>query len=115
VIAAMNAHMGHECVQGQGCRALGTLAHNNDIEKAIAAEGGISVVLAAMVAHMGDTDVQERICWALGSIGWSDKTLQKKIKKVGGVVVVEAAIKASGANAGCKSIGQTLLDKLRQV
>ena len=111
----MKAHKGDVDVQLYGCRALGNLAVNADNETAIAAAGGIPVVLAAMRAHVGNASVQEYGCWALSHIGWSDATVQKRIKDEGGVDVVKAAVAASGATAKCKQVGQKLLGKLALV
>ena len=94
---------------------LADLAFNADNETAIAAAGGIPVVLAAMKAHKGHADVQEQGCFALCNIGWSDPTLQKRIKDEGGVAVVQAVVAASGATANCKDQGQRLLTNVMQV
>ena len=112
VLAAMIAHTGHADVKLQGCGVLTSLTCNADNQTAIAAARGISVVLAVMKWHMRITDVQEQDCGALGNIGWSDTTLQKRIKDKGGVVVVQAAVAASGATAQCREHGQKLLGKL---
>ena len=109
------SHNEHKDVQLRGCWALSNLAVKDDNKKAIAVAGGIPVVLAAMKAHNEHKDVQEHGCWALGNIGWSDATLQKRIKDEGGVAVVQAAVAASGVSAQCQEIGQTLLAKLTQV
>ena len=85
-------HLGHTDVQEYGCRALTNLAGIDDIKTAIAAAGGIPVVLAAMTAHLGQT-----YCIALCYIRWLDTTLQKRIKEEGGVAVVQATVATSGA------------------
>jgi len=64
---------------------------------------------------MGHAEVLEHGCCALGRIGWSDTTLQKRIKDEGGVAVVQATVAASGATTDCKEVGQTLLHKLAPV
>jgi len=114
VLAAMTAYpmMGRAEVQEQGCSALKNLARNTGNRTAIAAAGGISVVLAAMTKHAG---VQEHGCAVLCNIGWSDTTLQKRIKDEGGVVVVQAAVAASGTTADCKEHGKKLLGHLARL
>ena len=48
-------------VQGDGCCALGNLAHENDDNRlAIAAAEGIEVLTRAMRMHANDTGVQVR-------------------------------------------------------
>ena len=103
VLAAIQAHMGHAEVQTKCYLALANLADNNpDNAAAISDAGGIPTVMAAMMAHVGE-DVQEKGCAALENIGCSDLTKQKQIKKEGGVVVVQAAMTASGVTVVCKS------------
>ena len=91
-----------------------TSAGNDDNQVQIVGAGGIQVVLTAMTAYAGN-DLHEYGCEALGNLGQSDSTLQKRIKDEGGVGVVEVAVGAVGATAGCKKYGQTLLDTLASV
>jgi len=138
------AHTGPENMQGQGCKALVHFAVNDDNQTLIAVTGAISVVLAAMHAHTGHEGLQVTCCLALANLAnnnldnpttiaaagghpdgcaaleiircsESDVTQQKQIKEQGGVVVVQAAMMASGATAQCTSSGLILLGKLQRV
>jgi len=90
-------------------------AGDDDTDTAIAAAGGILVVLSAMTAHTGDTAVREQDYMALDNIAWSDTLMQRRIKDEDGAVVVQAAVAASGATEVCKEIGQKLLGKLSRI
>ena len=114
VLTAMTAHAGNADVQEMGCAVLANLADNDENQILIAGAGGIGVVLTAMTTHTGN-EFHEYGCEALGNLGQSDVTLQKRIKDEGGVGVVEVAVGAVGATAGCKKYGQTLLDTLASV
>ena len=114
-VKAMMAHVAHADVQCQGCKLLRVLARKTANVGMIVGEGGIRVVLEAMRAHPEHAVLQQYACGALGVLGWSDLTLQKRIKDEGGVGVVEAAVKASGATSVGVYLGQTLLNKLARV
>ena len=114
-VKAMMTHVAHTDVQWHGCKLLRVLARKTANIGMIVGEGGIRVVLEAMRAHPEHAVLQQYGCGALGVLGWSDLTLQKRIKDEGGVGVVEAAVKASGATCVGVYLGQTLLNKLARV
>jgi len=93
-----------------GNLACGQAENQKKVEKA----GGISLVVAAMAAQTKNVDMQEAGCMVLLNLGNSG-TLLKYIKKKGIIGVLEAAVVAAGATAGCQKLGQKLLDKLAKV
>ena len=66
VLAAMNTHSGNADVAEDGCNALQWLAHDAEIRKQIAGNGGVAAVLAAMNTHSGNANVANQGCYALG-------------------------------------------------
>jgi hypothetical protein len=66
VLVMMKQHHADATVQGGGCNALRNLAAANQANaQAIAASGGVEVVLAAMRQHPADAAVQKYGCYAL--------------------------------------------------
>jgi len=110
VLQKMRAEPASAEVQHDGCTELVILAADNDDNKtAIAAAGGIPVVLAAMKAHTGHADVQRRGCGALGSLAVNADN-KTAIAAAGGIPVVLAAMKAHTGHAdvqcqGCRALG----------
>jgi len=81
-------------VQEEGCLALSNIANGNAYnQRAIAAHGGISVVVSAMKAHSGHVGIQDSGCRALANLAANaDNTIA--IAAAGGIRVVILAIKA---------------------
>ncbi|EKX35906.1 hypothetical protein GUITHDRAFT_117939 [Guillardia theta CCMP2712] len=101
----MRVHPASQAVQQQACRALQSLAVNDDNEVKIAGLGGIEAVLAAMQTCSSSHPVQEQACGAVRSLACNaDNTSMPnlalnadnsvKIVRLGGIEAVLAAIEA---------------------
>ena len=110
VLQKMRAEPASAEVQHDGCTELVILAADNDDNKtAIAAAGGIPVVLAAMKAHTGHVDVKGKGCFALRNLAVNADN-QTAIAAAGGIPVVLAAMKAHKGHVdvqehGCCALG----------
>ena len=118
VLSAMRAHTGvsswfwqrggiftgHARVQEQGCAALTNLSVIADNRTAIAAAGGIPVVLAAMKAYSGDVSVQDYGCGALATLAVNVDN-NTAIAAAGGISVVLAAMKEHIGHADVQTYG----------
>ena len=107
VVRAMQAHASSVGVQKQGCRALAnlpgcsalgtmsTLQHH--IAAAVAAEGGIEVLVAAMGAHSSSAAVQEAGCKALRFLSHTNAA---DVAAKGGIEAAVRAMEVHSSDAG---------------
>ena len=87
-------------VQCEGCEQLEKLGRAApDKKTAIAAEGGIPVVLAAMKAHAGDAEMLVQGCRVLANIAFKNDGKKTAIEAAGGIPVVLAAMKMHKGHA----------------
>ena len=84
---------------------------NADNMTAIAAEGGISVVLAVMTAHTERTDVQVQGCKALSILAVDDNS-KREIVAARGIHVVLAAMTAHMGHTDVQELGCAVLGNI---
>lgn len=69
VCVGMGVHRGSVAAQELGCEVLCALAHGEECERRIAAEGAFEVVAAAMRLHATHPGVNEHCCAVIACIG----------------------------------------------
>lgn len=105
IVLVMQQHSNDAAVQELSCRALRSLALDNDDNlEQIADEGGITAVVSALQCHVDHPGVQEQGCLALVNLAWSSDN-QGKIAHEGGIAAVVAALQRNANVTGVQHAG----------
>jgi len=81
ILKVMKEHAAEAKVQEQACRALNTLAGNDDNAVKITNLGGIQAILKAMKDHAAQTKVQEMACGALYRLSFNAEKREESTRR----------------------------------
>ena len=105
LVCGMQRYGADAAVQHGGCKALRSLALNNAVKAAIAAQGGIGAVRAAMDRHRESAGVQEEGCGALQNLALNNDADKAAIAAQGGIGAVLGAMGGHRESAGVQQQG----------